>query len=388
MNGRAAQDVNPHSHREGHDQLRILQVIGQLSRGGREFQMVQLVRGLRNRGADVRVIAFFGGPWQPVLADEMNVPLEIVRPHLVRIPALHARCRKWRPHVIHSHLPTANFYCRIAGRFAKVPAVIAQEGNDGTEKSWVRHRLDQFFAGWSHRVIANSKRGAKGYVAHGIPQSLMRVVYNGLDVESISKTDRQAARTLLPFGSDHLLIGVVARLTAQKNHDLLLNAMTHLIARYPKIRLIIVGGGELREQLEQQVALLGLGEHVHFTGDVSQAYRYMAGFDVFVVSSVREGMCNALAEAMLVGAPAVVTDVGGNAELIEHEKRGLVVPSGDCPALVAAISQMLDNPGQARQWAQAANEHARKYFSIDALTDNVLAVYKEVLEPQGLWQSE
>ena len=368
-----------------HRRLRVFQVIGQLKRGGREFQMVQLVGGLMARGVEVKVVAFFGGPWLEVLNNELKVSVEIIHPHLIRVPALLRRFRAWQPDVVHTHLGPANLYGRIAGRLARVPAVIAQEGNDGTEKSMVRSTIDRILARWCDRVIINNQRGVDGYARLGVPRQIMRVVPNGMDVEGIASAASPAARELLPFGNDTIVIGTVGRLSAQKNHMLLMETFKKLQGKHPHLRLVIVGDGALRTKLERFAAELDITDKLYMAGQVKDAYRFAAAFDIFVLSSNYEGQSNALIECMMVGTPAVVTNAGGNRELIDHERSGLVVPLKDSDALATAIERMLEDRSQARKWSQVARDYARSQFSIEALTNNVLALYREVLESKGGW---
>src|SRR5262249_55635664 len=149
--------------------------------------------------------------------------------------------------------------------------------------------------------------------------------------------------------------------------------------RIPRVQCLVVGDGELRDELEGDVVSHGLSAVIIFTGARSNVRDYLAAMDVFVLSSVTEGLAMTLLEAMAAARPIVATRVGGNAEVVEDGVTGRLVPASNAKALAEGIVFLLDNPAVARQWGQAARERANTRFSLQAMVSAYQAVYEATL---------
>jgi len=164
------------------------------------------------------------------------------------------------------------------------------------------------------------------------------------DCTELATPDAEGAafwrRTLRPEGS--VLIGSVGRLDDQKGYEYLIRAARRVVDVYPQARFAIAGEGPRREELGRLIERLGLGEHFHLCGFQASVADFIAALDLFVSSSRWEGLPLAIVEAMLLGKPVVATDVGGNREIVEQGRTGLLVKAEDPPALAAAILRMLD----------------------------------------------
>jgi glycosyltransferase involved in cell wall biosynthesis len=200
------------------------------------------------------------------------------------------------------------------------------------------------------------------YVASKIvPREIACVVRNGIDISRIAAaTERRVAtRRMLDISPDAMVIGTVGRLNWAKNHALLIDSFALIAARLPTGRLLIVGDGELRATLAEQVQRLNLGERILLVGDRDDVPELLSAMDVFALTSTTEGYSVALLEAAAAGLPTVASDVGGNAEIVQHELTGCVerdlTPEKFANALltIAANAGLRERLGmQARLWVE------------------------------------
>lgn len=189
----------------------------------------------------------------------------------------------------------------------------------------------------------------------GIPAEKIQVVGNGVDTEKFNPMDRLEARAKLGLPADVPVLISVGGLVERKGFHRVIECLPALLQRYPGLQYLIVGGasaeGDMRAELEAQVARLGLVDHVKFLGAMlSKELRLpLSAADVFVLATRNEGWANVFLEAMACGLPVVATDVGGNREVVCREELGAIVPFGDQAALSAALEQAL-----ARDWDRPA----------------------------------
>ncbi len=218
-----------------------------------------------------------------------------------------------------------------------------------------------------------------------VPPMRIRQIYNGVDPDQFSPTG--GART--DFGppgflSDGaLVIGTVGRLVAVKDQRTLLLAFADLVGRNrdlaSRLRLVIVGEGELRHALEQQAAACGVSHAVWFTGDRSDVADLMRQFDLFVLPSLGEGISNTILEAMATGLPVIATRVGGNPELVMQGRTGVLVSAGDIGALASAMYDFITDEVRRMCCGAAARAEVTQRFDWESCVDAYLSLYDEVL---------
>jgi glycosyltransferase involved in cell wall biosynthesis len=186
-----------------------------------------------------------------------------------------------------------------------------------------------------------------------------------------------------PNGQYRYLVGTVGRLTWKKAHGDFLEAARAVRQVRDDVDFVIVGDGPLRRQVETRAAELGIGEHVHFLGEIGNARALLERFDVFVMSSIIEGMPNVLLEALAAERPVVVTGAGGMPEIVSHERTGLLVPPADPGALAAGILRLLASPEEARRFALAGRALVEAQFSAGAMRARFIALYEELVAGPG-----
>jgi sugar transferase (PEP-CTERM/EpsH1 system associated) len=209
----------------------------------------------------------------------------------------------------------------------------------------------------------------------GIPSRRVEVVYNGVDVDRYRPREEGSRDQL------RITVGIVARLVPVKNHALLLRAFKEVRDGGPAgVRLLVVGDGPLREELEALARSLELGDSVRFLGFRRDIPEILRSLDVFVLCSNSEGHSLTLLEAMASGLPVVATDVGGNGEVVREGVNGSLVPPGDTGALAAALKELIAEPERARALGRAGRQDVERRFSLTAMTERYEKIYETVLD--------
>jgi glycosyltransferase involved in cell wall biosynthesis len=198
------------------------------------------------------------------------------------------------------------------------------------------------------------------------------VVPNGIELRPLVENDL--------LTSERARFCLVAGFRPWKNHAMLVEACDVLVRKGVELEVVLVGDGPGRAAIEQEILQRGLERHVRFTGWLRDPLPTISGCHVNMNLSTHESSPNAVLEGMMLGRPSIVTDVGGNKELIEHGVNGLVVPSGDVGALVSAMEHLIRNRRLAVDLGLAARDLVAERFSIDAMVLGMDRCIAEVLE--------
>jgi len=207
---------------------------------------------------------------------------------------------------------------------------------------------------------------------YGFPARKLLTIYNGVSSTEFAPdpNDGQAIRAKLGILPDEFVLVCAARLSPEKGIDILLSAMSRIIRKAPSCKCILVGEGHLRETLTERVKSLGLGHHVFMVGFQADVRPYLRAADAFVLTSHIEGLPISVLEAMAIGLPCVVTNVGGNAEAVAHHVNGLVVSPGSVEEVVEAISYLMTHPQERTCMGHASRTRVSEKFEIEAkMTD-------------------
>jgi sugar transferase (PEP-CTERM/EpsH1 system associated) len=299
--------------------------------------------------------------------------------------------RELRPDIIHSRnlaaLETQLFSIGCPG-VKRVHGEHGREVNDLDGSNWKYLALRRFMRLFVHSYIAVSRDLEHWLIDRvGVRQERVRQIYNGVDSECFSpQTVKPLA--LLPVQwqgvDDRLIVGTVGRLTPVKDQRFLLQAVAHMRDCSPelsrRLRVIIVGDGPLREELESLAGELDLGAVTWFTGDRDDVAALLNTLDVFVLPSMAEGISNTLLEAMACGLPVVVTAVGGNLELVEEGFNGSLVPVGEPRAMARALARLLGNDTERARLGDNARQRACQSFDWNNTVADYLDVYDELLQ--------
>jgi glycosyltransferase involved in cell wall biosynthesis len=282
-----------------------------------------------------------------------------------------------QPDVVHAHDPMAVSLTAMALRMktglSRTPRVVASRRVDFHLK---RHAFSRWKYSHVDVFIAASNTIAQILIDDGVAAERIVTVHDGVNVGYIDKqpaVDVHAA-FWLPKGVP--VVGNVAALAPHKGQKHLVAAAARLVRDLPDTRVVIIGDGELREPLERQVRDLGLERHVLIAGFRGDVIGLMKTFDLFVMSSVTEGLGSAILEAMACSRAVVATRAGGIPEVVVPGETGLLVAPHDEPALAAAIVELLRDPARRAEMGAAGRTRVVEQFSIDKMVQATLAVYE------------
>jgi glycosyltransferase involved in cell wall biosynthesis len=282
-----------------------------------------------------------------------------------------------RPDVVHAHDPMAVALAAMAltmkSGLTRLPLFVASRRVDFHLKrhafsKWKYRQIDVFVA--ASRVIASM------LVGDGIPADRIETVHDGVNLSYVDKQPVVDAHAALWLPHNAPLVGNVAALVSHKGQRHLVAAAAKVVRDEPDARFVIVGEGELREAIERQIKDLGLERHVLLTGFRNDAVGLQKSFDVFVMSSITEGLGSAMLDAMACGTPVVATRAGGIPEAIVDGQSGLLVPPHDEDALAHAIVQLLRDPDLRKRLGAAARARVVAEFSVETMVAKTLTVYE------------
>ena len=297
---------------------------------------------------------------------------------------LHGFFRKFRPDIVNPHLFRSTAVAAPLARTARVPRVVetyhGREGwRLGSKRGFV---VDRAVACLLDRAIAVSAAAGRFLVeGKGYPANRVVVVPNGRDLSAFAPGGhREAVRKELDVDDAAPLIGVVGRLETQKGHRYLFDAWPAVLREFPDARLVVIGDGSLRTELEGQAKRLGVATSVLFLGFRSDIPRLLDALDGLALPSLYEGMPLTVIEASAMACPVVATAVDGTPEVIEEGVTGWLVPPEDPPALARAIIGLLADPDRARAVGRAGRARVIHQFDLDRQVEATAGVYRSVIE--------
>ena len=287
-------------------------------------------------------------------------------------------------HVLHSYLFAANMRGRISGWLVRVPVIISgQRSTDDWRRKW--HSIfDKTTSFMVDKYISNSTAGSNALIKRDkISYSKIITIPNGIDTERfkiVSKDKIQSLRRDMNIRENEFVVGTVCRLQPVKDLHTFLLAASIVRKKIPNAKFIIVGDGSLREELEIFAYEHNLSENVVFTGFQNDITLFIPTFDVFVLTSLWEGMPVSILEAMASGKPVVATNVGSVAELVEPNKSGILISPKDFVMLANSIIQLLEDDKTRINMGSNARKRAERYFALDKMVDDIQNVYVEEVE--------
>lgn len=291
--------------------------------------------------------------------------------------------------VLHAHQYTPFFYGALATRLANIGTrvIFTEHGRHYPDVvSWKRRLANRvLFAPLADRITGVCDFSARGLAEHdGFKRHRIEVIENGIDLARYqAPADRSALRLRLRLDPTRRYVASVARFHPVKDHRTLLEAFRHVAAAVSDVDLLLVGDGPLRTELEETATTLGIADRVRFTGVRDDVPDILAAIDVFTLSSLSEAASITLLEAMAVGAPVVVTDVGGNPEIVRRGVDGLLTPRGDACALATALIKVLSDAAFAASLGRHAAERVRDRYQLDRTIERYSQMYQELARERG-----
>jgi glycosyltransferase involved in cell wall biosynthesis len=360
--------------------LSIVHVLSSFGVGGQERVALDLAIGQRARGHTVRAISLAPAPDGPIADELREHGIEALRvekhggldPTLV--PRLAIALRRHRADVVHTHNPLPLIYGAPAARLAGARAIHTKHGkNPGTRSQmWLRRtaaRLVDAFVAVSDTTLAQAREG------RDVAGAKLREIPNGIRLDRYAPDPAARADIRRELGlGDAWVVGTVGRLDANKNQAMLVRAIAPMLS--PKLRLVIVGDGPTRADVEAAAAG---SPYVVLTGRRMDVPRVIHAFDVFALSSISEGLPLVVPEAMAAALPIVSTAVGGIPSVVDDGVTGLLVPV-DEHAFANALGVLANDRPRARAMGAAAREIALARYSADRMVEAYLALYASICE--------
>jgi L-malate glycosyltransferase len=281
--------------------------------------------------------------------------------------------------IVHTHDLWSNLLGIPAARLAGVPVVISSRRDlghldwyQGKRRAWLR-RIQNL----SHIVLTNATPIREALVEDGFSAEKLRVIWNGIDVGGFNRIPDR--RRLFPQAAGQLIVLVGNMHSEVKGHRWLIESAPAIVAEFPSAQFVLVGDGAKRREFESQVQAFGLSEKFIFAGRRDDVPEILACCDIAVLPSLAEGLPNAVLEYMAASLPVVVSNAGGNVELVEDGVTGMLVAPRDSKALTRALLYLLKNPALASQMARRGHELVTQNFSFERLVQQVEQLYSELL---------
>ncbi len=372
--------------------IRVLQLLVTTAIGGGPKQVYDLVRHLPRGEFEVVVAAprdgIFFERFQELGVRVEELPLRRLGPrHLFSTIRL---IRALGIHVVHTHGKGPGLYGRLAAWWAGVPAVHTFHGIHYRGYSPLGQvlylALERALSRLTHTAInVSASQEAEGLRLRLFKASQSAVVVNGVDLEALDRliAGGSIRRESLGLTADEVVLGCVTRFDPIKRVEVLLDALRRLAPRQPRLTLVLVGGGGEEERVRRLVAELGLNERVIFTGFLENSLRIYPVLDLYVSTSLKEGLPLSLVEAMGAGLAVVATDVPGHRDLVVHDETGLLVPPEEPAALAEAIRSLLADPERRRRMGEAGRRRVLKGFAVEAMVDGTAEVYRRCVSEDG-----
>ena len=345
-------------------------------RGG-QSQVRYTVMGLRALGQRAVLVAHPEGELLKRMSEGMDlIPLaprnEI---DLAAAWRLSRVLKQLRPDIVHAHDPHAVAMAATALSIASPtprPPLVASRR---IEFRIARHSFSRWKYSQVDCFLAISRAVRDRLVADGIPATKIDVVHEGVDVERIVQlpSGNLHAALFLPAGAP--VVGNIGALVAQKAQHTLIEAAALAVRQVPDMRLVILGEGELRGALEEQIRHLHLERHVFLAGFRPDVLELMKDFDVFALSSIYEGMCTSLVDAMAAQKAAVATAAGGVPEVLADGETGFLVRAHDARGMAERIVELLKDADLRRRMGDAGLARARRLFTVERMVAATASAY-------------
>jgi|RhiMethySRZTD1v2_1073278.scaffolds.fasta_scaffold00201_28 L-malate glycosyltransferase len=291
--------------------------------------------------------------------------------------------KQLKPDIVHAHDPHGVAMASIALSMStqpRTPRLVASRRVDF-------HMRQSALSRWKYRqvecFICASDAIRQIVVSDGIPRNRTVTVHEGIDLGRVAAAPRAELHKELWLPHDAPLVGNVAALVPHKGQRHLVDAAGLVLPKQPDARFIIAGEGELRPQLEHQIRQHHLEKHVILAGFRSDILSLHKAFDIFVMSSVTEGLGTSILDAMACGKPVVGTTAGGIPEVVADGETGLLVAPRDPRALADAITRLLSDRALRERMGAAGLARVHERFSADIMVKKTLEVYERLTQPSG-----
>ncbi|HYG25249.1 MAG TPA: glycosyltransferase [Verrucomicrobiae bacterium] len=387
--------------------MRITHVITRLVVGGAQENTIASVHGLRQQpGFDLKLISGPSiGPEGSMESEVADVPgllalvPELVRPvhpwkDWIALRRLTRIFQQTRPHLVHTHSGKAGILGRMAAARTRVPIVIHHIHGpsfgpfQGALANAVFTAAERYAARFTDHFFCSAQAMTDLYLSAGIgvPAQYTRV-FSGFDVDAFRNVpDAAALRARLGFSPADFVIGKIGRITALKGHGDLLRAVRDLLPHVANARILFVGDGSLRQQVETQARELGLANRVTFTGLAAPADvpGYISAMDCVAHLSYREALSRALPQALAAGKPIIAYNFAGANEVCMNGQTGFLVDVGAIATVTQCLLKLAQDPGLGAVLGKRGQELVAENFTVENMVRQQAEVYRRLAREKGI----
>ncbi len=363
--------------------VRVMHLTYDMRIGGTEMVIKNLIEGNDDPTIEMSIFCIETplGPWgEELQAAGIPITTQARQPGFDTrlIGAIRGHIKEHNIDILHCHQYTPWVYGALAAAFTKTKVIFTEHGRFYPDaSSWKRRWVNPILLKLTDHVTAISKATKQALVDYEfIPAERIEVIYNGIKPLIANNEDVQRLRDSLGLSGKHYILGTVARLDPIKNQKMMINAFSSVLQTQPEAKLIIVGDGEEMSSLREQVKQLGIQNSVIFTGYKPQPSAYIALIVVFLLSSFSEGTSMTLLEAMSLGKPCIVTNVGGNPEIITNGTNGYVTPNDDAEEFAKATVALLKDQNLYEKMSGAAQQVFNEKFNVTDMSQRYHNLYR------------
>lgn len=347
---------------------KIIFIIGSMRRGGAERVISILANEYSDNGWEVQIITLLDNSNDYILRDSINVIniTDAKKSRIQQLPIwlieLRKQFKKFNPDVIVSFIARINILTLIAALGLNKKIIISERSDPTADGRGVFVKLATYFLyPYANNIIFQTK-----WAKSCFPTKISRkghIIQNPINITT-KATDIRGKK-----------IVAVGRLLPEKNHHLLIDAFSEIIASYPEYKLFIYGDGLLKDELNERITSLKLQDKVFLPGNVLDIHEKISDAEIFVLSSNYEGLSNALLEAMMMGIPCISTKCAGSTEVIDDKHNGLLVDIGNKYQLVQAVKYLLDDKNRAKEIGLRGMDSVTNFKSV-----NIIRAWKKCIE--------
>ena len=284
--------------------------------------------------------------------------------------------------IIHTHSSKAGLLARLAAVLNKTPIVIHtihgfafNDFMNGLKKNFFIY-LEKLLAKWTDVLITVSNLNKKKIIDLNIAhENKIKNIYSGIDLSLFTNKRNDDFRKELNLENDHLLLGSVGRLSDQKDPITMIEAFGIISKPFPNAHLALVGDGELKGKILEKIDQLKLDGKVHLTGNKNNPWSVYHSMDLFIMSSIYEGLGRSITEALSCGVPVVCTDVEGVPEIVRDNITGILVPPKDSNKLADGIIRTLNDMETAKKMAEEGRRFVNDNFDVNKMVNDIDGLY-------------
>jgi polysaccharide deacetylase family protein (PEP-CTERM system associated) len=376
---------------------RVVFIIDRIGTGqaGTENQLLKIIEGLDPDRFELHLVCLADHPWFSAHRGSLNCHSYIFEVNRFKRPTTYVNflrlvemLRSLRADVVHTFFPVGNIVGVLAARMAGVRHVISSRRDYG---EWMRqdYLLATRFANRHvERILVNSPRVKElTRRVEKFDPGRIDVILNGIDITRFSQLPRdESLKHELNIDPQKKIVGIVANFRPMKRHETFVHAVREILAIRDDVEFLLLGQSmsldNVQPKIESLAEKLGVRQRMHFLGSRRDVLRFLSIMDVGVNCSEGEGLSNAIIEYMAVGLPCVVSDSGGNPDLVTNGIHGAVFPLGDAKALASEIMQLLDDSRRREKYARAARRRVEEDLSLPVMIRN-FENYYDMLASDG-----